>query len=189
MEVRESTLTLDDFARLYEQDGPFEIVDGERIPLMPPVAGHGYLIRTLLFLLQGFVSQRGLGEVFSELPFVLTYDSEWVRGARVPDLMFFAADRWQAYIAATPDWRKKPFVLVPDLVVEVVSANDRFSNIQSKVDRYLGDGVRMVWVIDPERERVQTYTVDQYATLTTADHLRAKGVIDGLEIPVAQIFA
>jgi hypothetical protein len=40
-------LTLDEFVRPYEQESPFELVNGKRIPLVSPVAIHGWIIRTL----------------------------------------------------------------------------------------------------------------------------------------------
>ncbi len=45
---RVERLTLEEFSRLYEQEGPFELIDGERRALMPPVALHGLMIRALL---------------------------------------------------------------------------------------------------------------------------------------------
>jgi hypothetical protein len=44
---RVERLTLEEYARLYEQEGAFEIIDGERRPLMPPVVLHGLMIRAL----------------------------------------------------------------------------------------------------------------------------------------------
>ncbi len=41
-------MTIDEFIRVYDQEGPFELIDGEQRPMSPPVAGHGSaLIRWL----------------------------------------------------------------------------------------------------------------------------------------------
>ena len=40
-------MPMDEFIRQYDE-APFELVDGERIPLVPPVAEHGEVIRLLL---------------------------------------------------------------------------------------------------------------------------------------------
>lgn len=64
--------------------------------------------------------------------------------------MFFEKNRLAAYKEQTPDREEKPFVLVPDLAIEIVSKNDRYSDINDKVMLYLADGVRLVWVIDPQ---------------------------------------
>ncbi|HLA42315.1 MAG TPA: hypothetical protein VJZ27_02700, partial [Aggregatilineales bacterium] len=79
-------LRLDDFIRQYE-DNPFEIINGERIPLMPPVTIHALIIKRLLLLFGEYEKRTQHGEAFSEAPFVLIDSPNWVSGARVPDLL------------------------------------------------------------------------------------------------------
>jgi Uma2 family endonuclease len=188
MSIRTGTLRLSDYARLYEEDGPFEIIDGERRRLMPPVARHGLILRALFLLVHTYCQARKAGQVFTELPFVLTYDSDWVRGSRVPDLMVFTADRWRRYTDSDPHWPDKPFVLVPDLAVEIVSANDRYTDVQNKVAHYLTDGVRLVWVIDPEHQQATVYTSERYAVVSGTGALEGGDVLPGLSIRLDQIF-
>lgn len=181
-------LTLTEYIRLYEQEGPFEIIDGERVMLVPPVALHAFMIRALFVILYQHCNDNQLGEVLTETPFVLTYNQQWVRGSRIPDLMFISAHRWQDYIANDPDWESKPIVLVPDLAVEVVSSNDLYTDIQAKVEKYLEDGVMLVWVLDPKRKRVMTYAGNQYALLTDDNVLDASPVIPDLKIDLKTLF-
>jgi Uma2 family endonuclease len=181
-------LTLADFMRLYEQDGAFEFIDGERKPVMPPVAIHGLMIRLLFRLLDAWCSEHGSGEVVTEMLYVLLYHSDWVKGARVPDLMFFAAARWQEYVTKTENWKRKPFILVPDLVIEIVSQNDLYTEIQDKVDRYLEDGVRLVWVIDPQRSRVTVFEGNRYTKLGKDEILTGSDVLPGFELNLTRLF-
>lgn len=80
--------------------------------------------------------------------------------------------------------------LVPDLVVEVNSPNDRRSKIESKVIEYLQAGVRLVWVIDPPTESVvvhrQNGTVSE---LGLTDELDGEDVAAGFRCPVRELFA
>lgn len=62
------------------------------------------------------------------------------------------------YKAENPDWRDKPFILVPDLVVGVISSSDKYTEVAAKVDKYLEDGVRMVWIADPKRRTMTVRT-------------------------------
>ena len=188
-------MSLDDFIRLYDKEGPFEIINGERIPLMPPVAGHGYTLKIIYFALSLYVSAQKLGEVISELPFVLSYVSSWVTGSLVPDVMYYAAERFAVYKDANPDWKDKPYILVPDLAVEVVSPNDNLGELDEKVNLYLTDGVRLVWVINPKKENVSIYTLvslqpftKQQTTLKVGDTLSGGELIPGFEIAVASLF-
>jgi Uma2 family endonuclease len=185
-------MTLEDFMTLYSDEGAFELIDGERIPVMPHVADSGIVAFEFAQRLAAYVKERQLGKVFSEVPFVLPdeYDANWVKGSRVPDVMFIRADRLTALAESDPDWRKKPVLLVPDLAVEVVSPTDRYSQVNQKVERYLSDGVKLVWVIDPEEKMVIVHRAGspQQTRLTAADTLSGEEVVEGFEVQVSQLF-
>jgi Uma2 family endonuclease len=189
-------MPLDEFIRLYDTEGPFELVNGERIPKMPNVAGHGLCAETLRDAINAYAVPNQLGRAMLEQVFVLSYTSNWVAGSRIPDVMYYTADRLEGYKATTPDWKNKPYILVPDLVAEVVSPNDNLTELDEKIDRYLEDGVRVVWVLDPNRTIAQVYTLlapqpftKQVVTLKSGDTLQGGEVIPGFEIPVVQLFA
>ncbi len=181
-------MTLEEFVRLYEQEGPFEIIEGERVPLSPGVWVHIFTIRTLQRILDSFVQAHQLGEIITEMPFVLTYSSDWVKGSRTPDLMFVRADRIAAYQTEVPDYDTKPLVLVPDLAIEVVSPNDSYTDLDEKVDRYIEDGVLVVWVVDPRRKTVKVQSRGQYKTYHIEDTLYGGEILPGFEVPVKAIF-
>ena len=50
------------------------------------------------------------------------------------------------------------FTAPPEVVVEVLSPDDRVPYTQSKIDDYLAFGVPCVWVIDPESQRAWIHT-------------------------------
>jgi len=173
-------------------DQPFELINGERLPKMPTIAGHNETIHALLMRLSAHVDAHGLGMARAEVTFVLTdrYDPDWVEGSRTPDVMFIRAERLQAYRAAHPDWRDKPYLIVPDFVAEVVSPNDTFSKIDEKVDAYLADGVRLIWVIDPQRRKAFVFTPDDEPQRPFGDDvLDADDVIPGFRVKLSDLFA
>jgi len=131
---------------------------------------------------------KSLGEAYFEAAFVLTYQSDWVTGSRVPDILFVHAERLAAYIAAHPNWEDMPLVLVPDLAVEVISTNDHYSDVDAKVDLYLDDGVETVWVVDPKQKTVTVRGRDYYKKLKVGDVLTGGNVIPGFELAVEKIF-
>jgi Uma2 family endonuclease len=133
--------------------------------------------------------QTGRGEAFSEAPYVLVEAKNWVKGSRVPEVMYCSAERLKAYREQVPDWKSKPLILVPDLVVEVVSANDRYTDIQSKVEVYQNDGVNLIWVIDPHRQKVIVHQGNLQTILSVQDTLSGGEVVPGFEVPVADLFA
>ena len=184
-------MPLDEFIRLYDE-APFELIDGERIPLMPGVAGHSKALHALLFAIYLYISTKLMGEVLVETTFILPerYDANWVEGFRTPDLMYFAGDRLSAYRDTTPDWRERPYPLVPDLVAEIVSPNDKVSEMDAKIDKYLADGVRLIWVIDPQRHKAVVYAPDLEQPIHLAGDQRLDGgdMISGFHVPLSTLF-
>jgi Uma2 family endonuclease len=69
---------------------------------------------------------------------------------RVPDLCVVRR--------ATPP---EPIVYTPPLLcIEILSRDDRMSEIQERVEDYLAMGVSTVWVVDPRRRRAYTAGTD-----------------------------
>ncbi|MEP7292598.1 MAG: Uma2 family endonuclease [Chloroflexota bacterium] len=181
-------MPLDEFIELGNEH-PFEIINGERIPKLPTVGGHNYVIR-LLFRLLSLHSQ--IGECFIEATYVLPdhYDSTWVSGSRTPDLLFITAERWTAYLEANPDWKQKPYLFVPDLVIEVISPTDKFTEVNNKVDAYLADGVRLIILIDPQRREAFVHAPDaeQPLHLSGDAQIDLSDVLPDLKIALPSLF-
>lgn len=170
---------------------PFELINGEKKLIMPTVLGHSEVIQTLFIALYLFVTGRGLGRVYSETTFILPdrLDRDRVEGSRTPDVMVYLGERVAQYQDANPDWRELPLPLVPDLVVEVVSPNDRYSDVDEKVDVYLADGVRLIWVVDPQRGKVHIHVPGQVPQTLKDGALPAGGaVLPEFSITLADIF-
>ncbi|MCC7449169.1 MAG: Uma2 family endonuclease [Anaerolineae bacterium] len=185
-------LTLDEFMRLYDEEGPFELINGERIAVSPTKLGHSYTANWLTDQLNRFAVPHRLGRAFNETPFILVPpdDPNWVKGSFVPDVMFVRADRLIAYRQANPDWKEQPMALVPDLVVEIISPTDRYADVDDKVAQYLKEGVNLIWVLNPRRRTVTIHEAgsNQQTTLTDDQMLTGGQLIPGFEVKVAAMF-
>lgn len=181
-------MTIDEYVIMYETEGPFELINGEQIPVNPMVMKHNKSAKKLYDNLITFLAGKSFGEAYFEAAFVLTYQSDWVSGSRVPDILFIRATRLEAYVAAFPNWEDMPLVMIPDLVVEVISQNDRYVDVDAKVDLYLEDGVEIIWVVDPKQKTVTVRGKDYYKKLKTGDMLTGGAVIPGFELAVQAIF-
>jgi Uma2 family endonuclease len=181
--------TIDEFAQRYSEN-PFEFIDGEEIPISPQTARSGRVGGRLFLHLSNHVFEHQLGEVFIEVPFVLTetVTADWVTGARVPDVTFVSKARIDQLVQARPNWEDGPLTLIPDLVVEIVSPTDRFSKVSEKVARYLRDGMKLIWVLDPQQRTVTIYAAgsNQQTILSGGDIPTGADVISGFEIRVEQ---
>ncbi|MBL8166204.1 MAG: Uma2 family endonuclease [Anaerolineae bacterium] len=194
--VRPGGISMNEFIQLYHEIGPFELVDGEVILKPPQIAGHGEAMHIVHDAIHEHAAADGLGKALIEQAFVVSFTTNWVPGSRIPDVMYYTAERLEAYKAANPDWKLKPYVLVPDLVIEVISPTDDANDVSDKIDRYLLDGVRAVWAVDLARETVSIYTLvahepftRQQTILRVGETLHGGEIIPAFAIPVAQIFA
>jgi len=53
--------------------------------------------------------------------------------------------------------------LAPDFAVELMSASDDIATTQAKMQEYCDNGVRLGWLIDPQKQRVEIYRHDKVA--------------------------
>ncbi|MEO1442237.1 MAG: Uma2 family endonuclease [Chloroflexota bacterium] len=182
-------MTLDEFIRRFATEGPFEILEAETVELAPNVAIHLVTVRAVRRMLEAHASKHS-GEVFDEGTFVLEDKSDWVKGSRMPDVMYFEQKKFDKYRTDNPDWIQKPLIITPDLVVEVVSPGDTVSHLERKVDLYLQDGVKLVWVVNPMRKTVHVYTIGSktITLLNTDDTLTGGDVLADFSVPVKDIF-
>lgn len=184
-------MTMETFIRRFdEQPFEFDAATSQEQIIVPNVMGH---IRLNKFFFNAFNKrEETIGDVvvFSEAPYVLTYASTWVSGARVPDVMVFNAQRFGAYMAEHPDWERKPALIVPDLVIEIRSEHDTLTEMEDKADRCLADGVRVVWNVDPQKKRVLVYTQGGSVVyrLGVEDTLEGGEIAPGFTLAVAALF-
>jgi Uma2 family endonuclease len=185
-------MTIDEFVRLYADEGPFEIIDGERIAVQPMVLGPARAGKRLYDALMKYLDTQPLGELLYETNFILPdkYSPTWVLGARRPDILFIEAGRWAAYLADHPDADSLPLMLVPDLVVEIVSPTDNLNDVDRKIDAYLADGVRVVWQVNPTRRKVSIHVPgsEQQTNLTSGATLTGGDLLPGFQIALAALF-
>ncbi len=85
---------------------------------------------------------------------------------------------------ATP---MEPIVVTPPLLcIEILSRDDRMSDIQERVEDYLAMGVQAVWVVDPQRRRAYE-TLPNGAMHPVPRELTVAGT--EIRIPVPDVFA
>jgi Uma2 family endonuclease len=161
--------------------GPYELVEGRIVHMAPTGDEHARTESRLTYLLGVFVYPNRLGELYNgEAGIIVRRNPDTVRGA---DIAFIARAR-------VAPGTGKFLAVVPDLVVEIVSPDDRWSEITRKVGEYFAAGVRLVWVVDPDARTVHVYTSPNTSrTFGEGDTLPGDDVLPGFALPVAEIFA
>lgn len=101
---------------------------------------------------------------------------------RRPDASYLRPGR----LAEIPDGH---MTIAPDLVVEVVSPNDLYRDVESKVDEYLEAGVRMVWVINPANRSVRVFRQGRpLMELRSPDDLTGDDILPEFRCRVSDLF-
>ena len=158
-----------------------ELVRGELIVREPAGFRHGDIAARLLIAVGTFVESRSLGRVFTaETGFRLRTDPDTVRA---PDVAFVRRDR-------LPDPPPRGYAAIPpDLVIEVLSPDDRPGDMLNKVGDWLQAGTSLAWVVDPERRTARVYRADgSQEPLTDADRLDGEAVLPEFQYELRRAF-
>ena len=158
-----------------------ELVRGKLIVREPPGTYHGRVQGILHVLVGSYVRAHELGVVFGQdTGFKIASDPDTVRA---PDLAFVDRTR----VAQIP--RRGYAALAPDLAAEILSPDDRPGEVLAKVGEWLEAGVRLVWVIDPDRRVASVYREDGSVMTVSSDaDVHGDPVLPGFSFRLAELF-
>jgi Uma2 family endonuclease len=77
--------------------------------------------------------------------------------------------------------------MAPDLAIEVVSPNDRVSDLEEKLGNYRSAGVPLVWVIYPDSRTVWSTADGLVSRLLEDDELSGEDVVPGFRCRIREI--
>lgn len=77
----------------------------------------------------------------------------------------------------------------PDLAIEIISPDERETDIQAKLQDYFASGAQEVWLLYPERREVWRYrSVDTVEVLGAEDTLTGGDLLPDFAVRVAELF-
>ena len=126
--------------------------------------------------------QDGRGVVFdSSTGFLLP------NGAmRSPDLAWVLRER---LVTLRPKQKRKFLPLVPDLAIELASPTDDSDDLHAKMREWRDNGVRLGWLILPDRRQVWRYApADEPVCLVNPQQIGDDDLLPGLALPLARIW-
>jgi Uma2 family endonuclease len=180
--VQQKLITAEEFMNLPEPvDGSQqELIRGVIVTMPPPKGLHAICCNKVGRRVGNFVEDHRLGWVTSnDAGFISERDPDSVRG---PDIAFWSITR-------VPRPPQGYFEVPPDLAIEIVSPSDTFSRTTEKIRHYLGNGVPVVWYVDPELRIVTIYRPDNsMQTLEETDTLEGGELLPGFSCRVAELF-
>ena len=179
--VATKLITAEEFGRMPnpKNGAKQELVKGEIIEMPPPQGLHGYVQLEIGSILRAFVKMHGFGWVVTESGTILERDPDTVRG---PDVSFY-------HISRQPTRPSTYFGMPPDLAVEILSPDARRKKVREKIAEYVTNGVRLVWLVDPEARTVMVYSGNTRGVeYVETDTLDGGDVLPGFTCPVADLF-
>jgi Uma2 family endonuclease len=176
-------LTAEEFTELPDDGVKKELIRGVPVPLNIPFPRHGEIYSNVNYLLRRFLEDHPIGRVVSnDSGIVTTRGPDSVRGA---DVAFYSFQR----VPPRPLPRRGYLSVLPEVVFELRSASDRWSQIHAKVAEYLTAGVDAVVVLDEQTERVWVYRdTENPVEVSPEQELVLPAPLDGWRVPVRRFF-
>lgn len=176
-------LTADDLLAMPEDGMRRELIRGELAEMPPAGDDHGFVGNEASWRMSSFIHQHGLGHGrMAETGFWIEVAPDTVLA---PDYAYISYER----MASRPQSRGYGRV-VPDLVMEVFSPNDRQPQMDRKIRPWLDAGVRLVMVVFPATQEVHVFHDDgTMQGFGPGDTLTCEPVLAGFACAVDEIFA
>ena len=161
----------------------FELVDGDLVERHKSVLSSWVGGRTYR-LLANLIEERDLGTIWPADNGIRCFPDDPGK-VRRPDASYISRERFSDNQLTFEGYLRE----VPDLVVEVISPNDLAHDVEKKVDEYLGAGVRLIWIVDPDTRTVRVQRGDgSAARLRQGDELSGEDVVPGFRCLVRDLF-
>jgi Uma2 family endonuclease len=173
-------VSAEELERMPDDDFRYELVRGRLIRMSPVAPRHGDVTVTLAALLWQHVRANSLGRVWTEVGFRIFSNPDTVLA---PDVAFVRTER------LPPRDARGFYRGAPDLAIEVLSPDDRLSEVRSKVGDYLSAGTSMVVIVDPDARAVTVHRPGVAPeVLEEAGPLDLDPVVSGFSVSVALLF-
>lgn len=183
--IQHSTQTLKTAEQLFAMadDGHrYELINGVLRMMSPAGSEHGQVADRISRRLGNHVESKNLGATYAaETGFLIGTSPDTVCA---PDAAFVSQSRLQS-VEPTSGY----LPLAPDLVVEVVSPSDSFSDVEAKAEQWLNAGTSVVIVADPSNLTLRVYeNATQVRILRSGETYSGRDVCGDWELSVDDAF-
>lgn len=158
-----------------------ELVEGKIVKMSPTGFLHGKVEMNIGFALLEYVRERGIGQVNSgEVGIYTNRNPDTVRAA---DVLYISHEKFSEVAS------KSYLDVSPEIVVEVMSPSDSWSEVTIKIQEYLNIDVKEVWIADPELQQIFVYqSIDQTKVFSIDDNLTSEKILPGFSMSLHDIF-
>jgi Uma2 family endonuclease len=172
-------LILDEFLKLPETEPASDFINEEIIQKPMPQGEHSLLQLTLIETINGVAKNQKIALAFPELR--CTFGGASI----VPDVAVF---RWERIPKTASGRVANRFEIHPDWAIEILSPDQKFKKVLSKLLHCARNGTELGWLLNPEDESVLAVFPGQRVELYEGgDRLPVLSDIE-LELTVEQVF-
>jgi Uma2 family endonuclease len=175
-------LTIDDYAALDEPAGVrYELSNGKLIVTPSASHFHNKIRDRVTVRIYAFPELENYGEVTSETDVKLVGEV-----VRRPDVAFIRKERLEGV-----DVDQSPLPIAPDLVIEIISKNDRADDLMLKVSQYLQAATKAVWLMYPNTRLAYRYVTGkrepEVRSADAGEKFEEPGLLPGFSILLSDI--
>ncbi|HMV08305.1 MAG TPA: Uma2 family endonuclease [Cyclobacteriaceae bacterium] len=165
---RTKNWTVEDYLLLGEANTPCQLINGELIMSPAPNPEHQRVLAKIFKLIDRFST----GETFFA-PIDLFIDQ---KNVFQPDLIYISPEK--ANIVS-----KRGIEGAPDLIVEILSPSNIFTDRNQKKFTYQKIGVKEYWIVDPANKTLEIYKHDQADQNTPSLYVAGEGEVTSSVLP------
>lgn len=169
-------ISFENLLKYSNEDISCELLDGVLVIHSPASFKHESIFKFLLTLLEIYGTKKKIGTPFGSR-FMMKLSDKW---APEPDIMFL-----------TPEDQinlQENYLLGPASVVfEILSKTTRIDDLEKKLPNFLKFGVKEVWIIDPEEQKVEIHWPTAKSTFSDDTWVTSK-IINNFKIKMSWLW-
>ena len=172
----------------WEENERAEIINGEVFLMAPPATAHQLISGELFAQLHSYLEDKKC--LVIQAPFAVRLfekdgdDPEDVDTMVEPDI---------SVVCDKSKLDKHGYKGAPDLIIEILSPSTRRHDRLTKYNLYQRAGVREYWIVNPEDQTVQVYTLENGIFVPSevygAEEIAKVNVLDGCFIELSKVFS
>jgi Uma2 family endonuclease len=164
-------------------EGRWDLLEGRIVEMGQDWTGdeHGAVESNVGAALHSYARAKRSGKVrVGEVGIYIRRNPDTVRGA---DVIYISNERYAQKLSASA------LDVAPELIVEVLSPNDKQDEVREKIRDYFSIGVRLVWIADPKARSVFAHrSLTEVREFTSTDEITAEDVLPGFKAKVSLFF-
>lgn len=178
--TEQSQPTVDEFLKRPEQKPFLEFIHGEVRAKAMPDEYHSITQVELSTALNNWSRHPRIGRTMTEQRCLLKVANE--TEVVLPDVAWWSIEQRPVVLGGA-------ISTAPTLAVEIVSPEDRYGDVQDKIQIYLSAGVRVVWVIDPRTRSVTLCRPGQPQEILKPPAALSDDALPGFEFALDDLFS